>query len=201
MQGLTPSRPQIAEPALADDGQQLADDGQLLADDGQQLADDGHQSADDSMDSDDGEYEDNDGQSEVSEEEENGDNGEDDEDVLEPGADDEYLSADWGAQRPVENEFLSSQPSIITITPRLTQTSGGRVSYQERRTPPLPGLTYPCPSSCSGRTSPSKGGPATPSWPTGNSFTLLPHTTPTLHGSPHTPLWDWTSLSLEEFTK
>ena len=43
MQGLIPSRPQIAEPALADDGQQLADDG--------------HQSADDSIDSDDGEYE------------------------------------------------------------------------------------------------------------------------------------------------
>ena len=128
MQGLTPSRPQIAEPAPADDGQQLADDGQ-------QLADDGHQSADDSIDSDDGEYEDNDGQSEVSEEEENGENGEDDEDVLEPGADDEDLSADWGAQRPVENEFLSSQPSIITITPGHTQTSGGRVSYQERRTP------------------------------------------------------------------
>ena len=90
MQGLTPSRPQIAEPAPADDGQQLADDEQ-------QLADDGHQSADDSIDSDDGEYEDNDGQSEVSEEEENGENGEDDEDdedVLEPGADDEDLSAD-----------------------------------------------------------------------------------------------------------
>jgi len=65
----TPSRPQIAEPALADDGQQLADDGQQLADDGQQWADDGQQPADDSMDSDDGEYEDNDGQSEVSEEE------------------------------------------------------------------------------------------------------------------------------------
>ena len=87
------------------------------------------------MASDDGEYEDNDGQSEVSEEEENGENGENDEDVLEPGADDENLSADWGAQRPVENEFLSSQPSIITITPGHTQTSGGRVSYHKRRTP------------------------------------------------------------------
>ena len=128
MQGLSPSRHQLAEPALADDRQQLADDAQ-------QLADDGHQSADDSMDSDNGEYEDNDGQSEVSEEEENGENGENDEDVLEPGADDENLSADWGAQRPVENEFLSSQPSIITITPGYTQTSSGRVSYQEQRTP------------------------------------------------------------------
>ena len=88
-----------------------------MANDGQQWADDGQQPADDGMDSDDGEYEDNDGQSEVSEEEENGENGENDEDVLEPGADDEDLSADWGAQRPVENEFFSSQPSIITITP------------------------------------------------------------------------------------
>ena len=59
MQGLTPSRPQIAEPALVEDGQQLAhdkqqlaDDGQQLAEDKQQLAEDGHQSADESMDSD-----------------------------------------------------------------------------------------------------------------------------------------------------
>ena len=87
------------------------------------------------MDSDDGEYEDNDGQSEVSEEEEDNENGENDEDVLELGTDDEDLSADWGAQRPFENEFLSSQPSIITITPGNSQTSGGRASYQERRTP------------------------------------------------------------------
>ena len=84
------------------------------------MADDGHQSADNSINSDDGEYEDNDGQSEVSEENENGANGEDDEDVLELEADDENLSADWGAQRPVENEFLSSQPSIRTITARHT---------------------------------------------------------------------------------
>ena len=127
--------PQIAKPALADDGQQLADDRQQLADDGRQWADDGQQPADDSMASDDGEYEDNDGQSEVSEEEENGENDKDDENVLEPGADDEDLSADWGAQRPVENEFFSSQPSIITITPGHTRTSGGRVSYHEWRTP------------------------------------------------------------------
>jgi len=123
----TPSRPQIAEPALADGWQQLADDGQ-------QRAEDREQPADDSMDSDDGEYEDNDGQSEVSEEEEDNENGDNDEDVLEPGADHEDLSADWGAQRPVENEFLSSQQSIITITPGHSQTSGWRDSYQERRT-------------------------------------------------------------------
>ena len=47
MQGLTPLRPQIAEPALADDGQQLVDDGPQLADE--------------SIDSDDREYKDNDG--------------------------------------------------------------------------------------------------------------------------------------------
>ena len=39
----------------------------------------------------------------MSEEEENGENNEDDKDILKPGADDEDLSADWGAQRPVEN--------------------------------------------------------------------------------------------------
>ena len=48
MEGPTPSRAKIAEPAVADDGQQLADDGQQWADDGQQWADD-------SMDADDGE--------------------------------------------------------------------------------------------------------------------------------------------------
>ena len=48
MEGPTPSRPLIEEPALADDGQQLADDGE-------QWADDGQQPANDSMDSDDGE--------------------------------------------------------------------------------------------------------------------------------------------------
>jgi len=120
MKGPTPSRPQIAEPALADDGLQWADDGE--------------QPVDDSMDSDDGEYEDNDGQSQVSAEEQDNENGENDEDVLEPGAGDEDLSADWGAQRPVENEFLSSRPSIITITHGHSQTTGGRASYQERRT-------------------------------------------------------------------
>ena len=106
MEGPTPSRPQIAEFALADNRQQLADYGQ--------------QPAHESMDSEDGEYEDNDGESKVSEEEENGEddeNDKDDENVVELGADDKDLSADSGAQRPVRHEFLSSQPSIITITP------------------------------------------------------------------------------------
>ena len=85
------------------------------------------------MDSDDGEYEDNDGQSEVTKEEEDDANGENDKNLLEPGTDDEDLSADWGAQRPVKNEFLSSQPLIIIITPRHSRTSGWRASYQEER--------------------------------------------------------------------
>ena len=87
------------------------------------------------MASGDGEYEDKDGQSEVSEEVEDNKNGENDENVLELGADDEDLSADWGTQIPVENEFLSSQPSIKTSPHGNSQTSGGRASYQERRTP------------------------------------------------------------------
>ena len=49
MEGPTPSRPQIAEPALADDGHQWADDMQQLADDVQQWAGDGQQLVDDSM--------------------------------------------------------------------------------------------------------------------------------------------------------
>ena len=80
MEGSTPSRPQIAEPAIADNWQPWADDGQ--------------QPADDCIDPDNGEYEDNDGQSKVSEEEEDNENGENDEHVIEPGADDEDLSAD-----------------------------------------------------------------------------------------------------------
>ena len=70
----------------------------------------------------------------MSEEEEDNENGENHQDVLEPAVDDEDRSVDWEAQRPVENVFLSSQPSIITITPGHSQTSGGRASYQEQRT-------------------------------------------------------------------
>ena len=124
MQGPTPSRLQIAEPALADDGYQLADDGEQLADD--------------SMASENGEYQYNDGQRDVSEDEENSENDEedeDDEDGVEMGVEDEDLSARWGAQRSIGNEFLSSQPSILTITPGPTQASSRSISYPERRTP------------------------------------------------------------------
>jgi len=59
------------------------------------------------MDSDDGEYYDSDGQSEVSEQDEDNANGENDEDVLEPGADDEDLSADWGHRDQSRMSFLA----------------------------------------------------------------------------------------------
>ena len=72
------------------------------------------------MDSDDWKYEDNDGQSEVSEEKENGENDENDEYGSEPGANDENQLADWGAQRPGKNEFLSSQSFMIRIMPGYT---------------------------------------------------------------------------------
>ena len=61
------------------------------------MADDGHLLADVSIGLDDGEYENNDSESEMSEEEENGEKGEDDGNILESGVDDEPLLADWGA--------------------------------------------------------------------------------------------------------
>jgi len=64
------------------------------------------ESADESLDSNDGDYEGNDGQSEESEENELGQHWDD---MDHPSA--------WGAQRPIRREFLSSQRSILTITP------------------------------------------------------------------------------------
>jgi len=67
------------------------------------------ESADESLDSNDGEYESNNGQGEESEESEENESGQ-------HGDDMDHLSA-WGAQRPIGCEFLSSQRSILTITP------------------------------------------------------------------------------------
>jgi len=67
------------------------------------------ESADESLDSNDGEYEGNDGQSEESEESEENELGQHGDDMDHPSA--------WGAQRPIGREFLSSQRSILTITP------------------------------------------------------------------------------------
>jgi len=81
------------------------------------------ESVDESLDSNDGEYEGNDGQSKESEENKLGQHGDD---MDHPSA--------WGAQRPIGREFLSSQRSILTITPGNTQNSRRRISYPGRRT-------------------------------------------------------------------
>ena len=83
------------------------------------------QSAVESLDSNDGEYERNDGQREKSEESEEHELGQHREDM-------DHLSA-WGAQRPIGRVFLSSQRSILTITPGNTQNSSRRISYPGRR--------------------------------------------------------------------
>jgi len=49
------------------------------------------------------------------------------------GNDTDHQSA-WGAQRPIGCEFLSSQRSILTLTPGNTQSSSRRISYPGRRT-------------------------------------------------------------------
>lgn len=90
----------------------------------------GLESADDSIDSRDGEYEGNDSQSEESQESQ-------EENELGQHGDDEDLSADWGAQRPIGHEFLNSQPSILTITPGNTQSSSRSISYPGRRAPAI----------------------------------------------------------------
>lgn len=88
----------------------------------------GQESAYDSIYSHDGEYEGNDGQSQESQESQ-------EENELEQDGDDEDLLADWGAQRPIGNEFRNSQPSILTITPGNTQSSSRMIAYPVRRTP------------------------------------------------------------------
>ena len=72
----------------------------------------------------------------MSEEEDNGENGADHKNVLEPGGDDVDRSADWGAKRPVENELLSSQPSIITSRPGILRLLvGGLVTMNGQELP------------------------------------------------------------------
>jgi len=84
------------------------------------------ESADESLDSNDGEYEGNDGQSEEIEESM--------ETRLGQHGDDRDHPSAWEAQRPIAREFLSSQRSILTITPGNTQNSSRRISYPGRRT-------------------------------------------------------------------
>ena len=101
------------------------------------------ESADKSLDSNDGEYEGNDGQSEESEKSEETRLGQHGDDTDHPSA--------WGAQRPIGREFLSSQRSILTITPGNTQNSSRRICYPGRRTSAQArvsqnGFTSPIPS-------------------------------------------------------
>jgi len=86
------------------------------------------ESANESLDSNDAEYEGNDGQSEESEESEQ-------ENELSQHGDDTDHQWARGAQRPIGCEFLSSQRSILTITPWNTQSSSRRISYPGQRTP------------------------------------------------------------------
>jgi len=86
------------------------------------------ESANESLDSNDGENEGNDGQSEENEE------SEEENELSQYGDDTDYQLA-WGAQRPIGREFLSSQPSILTITPRNTQSPSRRICYPGRRIP------------------------------------------------------------------
>jgi len=81
------------------------------------------ESADESLDSNDGEYKGNNGQSEESEENELGQH-----------RDDMDHQSAWGAQRPIGREFISSQLSILTITPGNTQNSSRRISYLGQKT-------------------------------------------------------------------
>jgi len=86
------------------------------------------ESANVTLDSNDGEYEGNDGQSEESQESQ-------EENELSQHGDDTDHQMAWGAQRPIGLEFLSSQRSILTITPGNNHSSSRRMSYPRQRTP------------------------------------------------------------------
>jgi len=94
------------------------------------------ESADESLDSNDGEYEGNGGQSEESEESEENELGQHGDDMDHP--------SDWGAQGPIGREFLSSQRSILTMTPGNTQNSSMRISYPGRRTSAIVRVSQNC---------------------------------------------------------
>ena len=106
------------------------------------LVDSWRPSADDSIDSQDGEYEDYNGQSEETEvdeveqeEEEEEEKEEKEEEELEQGEENENLSSGWGAQRSIWYGFHEPQPSILTVTPGHTQSSGQGIDYPRRRAP------------------------------------------------------------------
>jgi len=82
------------------------------------------ESVDHTLDSNDGEYERNDGQSEESEDTEENELGQHGDDKNHPSA--------WEAQRSIGCEFLTSQRSILPITPGNTQNSEWRIRYPRR---------------------------------------------------------------------
>jgi len=85
-------------------------------------------SADNSIDSQDGEYEDYNGQSEKTEVYEVEEEEEEEEEEL-GHREDENLSLDWGAQGSIRYGFREPQPSILTLTPGYTQSSGRGIDY------------------------------------------------------------------------
>ena len=109
------SRLEVPEPVLVDSGRRSADD---ITDDSQ-----------------DGDYEDYDGQSEDTEVDEVEEEYEYEEEELEHGEENENASSGWGAQRPIEYGFPETQPTILTVTPGRTQSSGRGIDYPRRRAP------------------------------------------------------------------
>ena len=73
---------------------------------------------------------------EVEEEEEEVEE-EEEEEELEQGEENQNLSSGWGAQRSIRCGFREPQPSILTVTPGHTQSSGRElgIGYPRRRAP------------------------------------------------------------------
>jgi len=99
------------------------------------LVDSGRPSADNCIDSQDGEYEDYNGQSEETQVDEVEEEEEEEEEEIEQGEENENLSLGWGAQRSIQYGFREPQPSILTVTPLHTQSSGRGIDYPRRRAP------------------------------------------------------------------
>jgi len=116
------------------------------------LVDTGRLSAHDRIDSQDGEYEDYNGQSEKTEvdeveeeeeeekkeeeeEKEKEKKEEEEEEELEQGEENENLSSGWRAPRSIWYGLGEPQPSIHTVTPGHTQSSGRGIDYTRRRAP------------------------------------------------------------------
>jgi len=60
---------------------------------------------------------------------------EEEEEELEQGEENENLSSGWGAQRAIGYAFREPQPSILTVTPRHTQSTGRGIDCPRPRAP------------------------------------------------------------------